>query len=162
MTLNVGDTLPDASLLKQTADGFETVDLGGLLKGRTVVLFALPGAFTGTCDTLHVPSFVRTAEEFRAKGVDDIVCISVNDPFVMTAWGESTGATAAGILMLADPKAEYTKAVGMSFDAPPAGLYDRSGRYSALVVDGKITQLMVDEPGVCDGTKGEQLLEAMG
>mgnify|MGYP003675944645 FL=1 len=138
------------------------VALSSLTKGRKVVIFALPGAYTGTCTTAHVPSFIRTRDQFAAKGVDDVICISVNDPFVMGAWGESTGATHAGIKMLGDSAAEFTKAIGMDFTAPPAGLIDRSKRFSMLVDDGVVTILNEEgSPGECEISAGETLLDQM-
>jgi glutaredoxin/glutathione-dependent peroxiredoxin len=101
-----------------------------------VVIFAVPGAFTPTCHSAHVPSFIRTKAGFDAKGVDEIICVSVNDPFVMKSWGEATGATAAGITMLSDATSTLTKALGLDFSAPPVGLIDRSKRYAMQVVDG--------------------------
>ena len=130
MSISVGDKLPGATVLRMGANGPETVELSTLTDGRKVVIFALPGAYTGTCTTAHVPSFMRTKPEFDKKGVDEIICLSVNDPFVMQAWGESTGATAAGITMLGDAEGAFTNAVGMAFNAPPAGLINRSRRYA--------------------------------
>lgn len=162
MAISQGDTLPDATLVEPTADGPKQVSLAERLKGRKVVIFALPGAFTGTCTTAHVPSFIRTADQFKAKGVDEIICLSVNDPFVMGAWGEQTGAGKAGITMMADPVSEFTKAVGMEFSAPPVGLIDRSKRYAICVEDGKVTVVQEEEnPGVCDMSGGESMLEAV-
>ena len=162
MTIQTGDTLPDATVIANGAEGPEQVSIGELTKGKTVVIFGLPGAYTGTCTNAHVPSFVRTKEQFDAKGVDAILCIAVNDPFVMGAWGESTGATAAGIRMLADPAAEFTKALGMAFTAPPVGLYDRSKRFAMLVEDGTVKLLNAeDNPGECDISAGETLLGQM-
>lgn len=144
------------------AEGPEAVALADKTKGRKVVIFAVPGAFTPTCHSAHVPSFVRTKDQFNAKGVDEIICVSVNDPFVMKAWGEATGATAAGITMLADAGSEFTKAIGMDFDAPPAGLMARSKRYAMVVEDGKVTVLQAEEnPGVCEVSGGEALLDAL-
>ncbi len=162
MTIDVGMTLPEATLLRMGANGPEAVSLHDRLKGRKVAVFGLPGAYTGTCTTAHVPSFIRTAEAFRAKGVDEILCISVNDPFVMQAWGEATGATAAGIAMLGDASAEFTRAIGMDFDAPAAGLFSRSKRYALLAEDGLVRVLQVeDNPGVCTVSSGEALLAAI-
>jgi glutaredoxin/glutathione-dependent peroxiredoxin len=126
MAISVGDTLPEATLLMMGANGPEGVSLHAKLKGRKVVIFGLPGAYTGTCTTAHVPSFIRTADKFAAKGVDEIICVSVNDPFVMGAWGASTGASAAGIAMLGDADASLTKAMGVDFTAPPVGLISRT------------------------------------
>ncbi|MEP1587523.1 MAG: peroxiredoxin [Tateyamaria sp.] len=162
MAISQGDTIPDATLSFMGDEGPATLQLSEKTKGRKVVIFALPGAFTGTCTTAHVPSFIRTKDQFAGKGVDEIICLSVNDPFVMGAWGDSTGATAAGITMLGDPEAAFTKAMGREFSAPPAGLVDRSKRYAMVVDDGKITLLQEDEsPGVCDVSAGEGMLSAM-
>ncbi len=160
--ISTGDTLPEATLIQMGADGPEEVRVSEKTKGRKVVIFAVPGAFTGTCTTAHVPSFMRTKDQFTAKGVDEIICISVNDPFVMSAWGESTGATAAGLTMLSDAASEFTKAIGMDFDAPPVGLISRSKRYAMLVEDGKVVALNLEEnPGMCETSAGEGLLETI-
>ncbi|WP_377510669.1 peroxiredoxin [Octadecabacter sp. R77987] len=162
MTISQGDTLPDATLYQMGSDGPESVQLSSLTKGRKVVIFALPGAYTGTCTTAHVPSFMRTRDQFAAKGVDDVICISVNDPFVMGAWGDNTGATAAGIKMLGDSASELTKAIGMDFSAPPAGLIDRSKRFAMLVDDGVVKILNEESnPGECEISAGETLLDQM-
>lgn len=162
MAISTGDKLPDATLCCMGAEGPEQVSLAERLAGRKVVIFALPGAYTGTCTTAHVPSFIRTAAQFAEKGVDEIICISVNDPFVMDAWGKDTGASEAGIAMLGDSDGAFTKAVGMDFDAPPAGLFGRSKRYAMAVEDGTVTVLQAEEnPGVCDMSGGEALLEAL-
>ncbi|MES0862229.1 peroxiredoxin [Ruegeria sp. SCPT10] len=160
--ISTGDTLPDATLTQMGADGPEEVRISDKTNGRKVVIFAVPGAYTGTCTTAHVPSFIRTKDQFDAKGVDEVICISVNDPFVMHAWGESTGATAAGLTMLGDATSEFTKALGMDFDAPPVGLIARSKRYAMLVEDGKVVALNLEEnPGVCEVSAGEALLDAI-
>ncbi|MFL4469123.1 peroxiredoxin [Tateyamaria armeniaca] len=162
MAISQGDTLPDASLVYMGEDGPETVALSDKTKGRKVVIFALPGAFTGVCSTAHVPSFVRTKDQFAEKGVEEIICISVNDPFVLKVWGEATGATEAGITMLGDADSAFTKAMGREFTAPPAGLINRSKRYAMVVEDGTVTLLQEDEnPGVCDVSGGEGLLASM-
>ena len=162
MTVTVGDVLPGATLLVLGDNGPEAVSLGAKMKGRKVVIFAVPGAYTGVCTTAHVPSFIRTKDKFAAKGVDEIICISVNDPFVMKAWGDATGANAAGISMLADAESAFTTAIGMDFSAPPAGLINRSARYAMLVEDGVVKILHREEsPGVCDISAGEGLLAAM-
>lgn len=162
MTISTGDALPEATLVQIGDDGPAPVALAEKVNGRKVVIFAVPGAFTPTCHSAHVPSFVRTKEQFDAKGVDEIICVSVNDPFVMKAWGEATGAAAAGITMLADAQSEFTTAIGMNFDAPPVGLMARSKRYAMLVEDGKVTLLQEEEnPGVCEVSGGESLLASM-
>ncbi|MBR9862044.1 MAG: peroxiredoxin [Rhodobacteraceae bacterium] len=162
MAIGPGDTLPEAKLAKMGADGPEVVDLNEMGKGKKLAIFALPGAFTGTCSTAHVPSFIRTIDDLKAKGVDEVVCVSVNDVFVMQAWGEQTGATEAGIQMLADGDGSFTKAMGRDFSAPPVGLIDRSKRYAMVVEDGKIVTLQEEEnPGVCDVSGGEAILETL-
>ncbi len=158
MALETGTRLPDANLARMGKNGPEIISLGDQLKGRKVVLFALPGAFTGPCTTAHIPSFIRTADAFRAKGVDAILCIAVNDPFVLKAWGESTGATTAEIELLGDADGAFTRALGMDFTAPHLGLIGRSNRYALVLEDGVITHASVDKPGECDISKGEALL----
>lgn len=162
MTISTGDSLPEATLLHMGANGPEAVALAPKLKGRKVVIFGLPGAYTGVCTTAHVPSFIRTAAKFAEKGVDEIICVSVNDPFVMKAWGESTGATAAGITFLGDADASFTKAIGLNFTAPPAGLFDRSKRFALYAEDGVVKVLHLEEsPGTCEISGGEALLAAI-
>ncbi len=161
MLISEGARLPEAQLARLGAEGPEMVDLNAYIKGRTVVLFGLPGAFTGTCSTIHLPSFIATADEFADKGVDEIICISVNDPFVMKAWSDATGAAEAGITMLADADAAFTKAIGMNFTVPPIGFFDRSNRYAAIVEDGVVSHVNVDEPNTCDITTGSRLLERL-
>ena len=161
MTLAPGDRLPDATLVRMGKDGPEQVQLSEVLKGRKVVLFALPGAFTGPCSTAHLPSFLRTAEDFRAKGVDEIVCLSVNDPFTLAAWAKDTGADKAGITFLGDADGSFTKSLGMDFSAPHLGLIGRSNRYALLLEDGVIKEANVDKPGVCEISTGEALLEKL-
>ena len=162
MAIGVGDKVPGANLVQMGAEGPEAVDLGAKLAGRSVVIFGLPGAYTGTCTTAHVPSFMRNMDALKAKGVDEVICVSVNDPFVMAAWGESTGATAAGISMLGDAVADLTKGIGMEFSAPPAGLIDRSKRYAMHVVDGDVKVMHAEEnPGVCDISGGEAMVDAI-
>lgn len=162
MTIKVGDTLPDVKLLVMGEDGPRQVALGEKLKDRKVVIFGLPGAYTGTCSTAHVPSFMITYDDFMAKGVDEIICVAVNDPFVMKAWGDSTRAIDTGITMLADAESEFTTAIGMNFSAAPVGFVNRSKRYSMLVDNGEIKILNAESnPGECEISAGETLLEAM-
>jgi cytochrome c peroxidase len=161
MTISVGDKLPGASLGRLGADGPEQVDLGALIAGKKVVIFAVPGAYTPTCSSAHMPGFVRNADKLRAKGVDEIISISVNDIFVMKSWGDAMGAMDAGIHSLADGDSGFTKAIGMAFSAPPAGLIDRSKRYAMIVENGIITALNEDAPGVCDISGGEAILDLL-
>ncbi|WP_340107878.1 peroxiredoxin [Pikeienuella sp. HZG-20] len=160
MPIAVGDKLPEANFIELGAEGPAPVPASRLTKGRKIALFAVPGAFTPTCHNTHVPSFVAAAKALSDKGVDEIVCVSVNDPFVMKAWGEATGATKAGIRMLADPESAFTKAIGLDFSAPPAGLLARSQRYSMLVEDGVVKVLNVESaPGEAVCSLGEALVE---
>lgn len=162
MAISPGDSLPDATVLKIGADGPESLALSSLTKGRKVVIFGLPGAYTGTCTAAHVPSFIRTKSEFDAKGVDEIICLSVNDPFVMDAWGKDTGAHEAGLTLLGDAASEFTKAVGMDFDAPPVGFIARSKRYALYAEDGVVKVFQAEEsPGECTVSAGEAMLEAI-
>lgn len=162
MTISVGDKLPQASLLKIGENGPEAVDLASKTAGRKVVIFGLPGAYTGVCSTAHVPSFIRTGDALAAKGVDEVICVSANDPFVMGAWGEATGASAAGIAMLGDADSSFTKALGLNFSAPPAGLIDRSKRYALVAEDGVVTVLQVeDNAGECNISAGESIVDVL-
>lgn len=154
----INDRLPEASLLRIGANGPEEVRLSDKLAGRKVVLFAVPGAFTPTCDSAHMPSFIRNADAFRQKGVDEIICVSVNDAHVMRYWGETTGATKAGITLLADADGAFTRALGLSYSAPKAGMFDRSRRYAMVVADGVVTAFDLDEIGQCSISTGEALL----
>ena len=162
MTITLGSKLPDATLLQMGENGPEDVSMVAKLKGRKVVIFGLPGAFTGTCTTSHVPSFMRVADKLRAKGVDEIICVSVNDPFVMEAWGKSTGAPAKGITLLGDGDASFTKAIGMAYTAPQKAFFDRSKRYALYAVDGVVKVLnQGKETSVCEISGGEAMLEAI-
>ncbi len=159
MSISIGDNLPDATVLTMTDDGPVQVQMSDKFRGRKVVLFGLPGAYTGTCSTAHMPSFVRTRDQFLAKGVDEVICISVNDPFVTGAWGEVTGAHAAGITLLADAASEFTTAIGLNFSVPQVGFVNRSRRYAMLVEDGvvKIYNPEIAKDG-CEISGGETLL----
>ena len=162
MTIEVGQTLPHAMLLQKTAAGPVQIDLSEKLAGRKVVLFGLPGAFTPTCDAAHLPSFIRTKSDFDARGVDEIICVSVNDVHVMELWGRQSGATDAGITLLADGDASFTKAIGMDYSNPAAGMFDRSKRYAMVVEDGVVSIFHPEEaPGVCELSAGETLLANM-
>lgn len=162
MTITAGNTLPDATVLQMGENGSEAVSIAAKLKGRNVVIFGLPGAYTGTCTTSHLPSFMRVAEKLAAKGVDEVICIAVNDPFVMKAWGESTGATAKGITLLADGDASFTKAIGMEFTVPHLAFYDRSRRYALYAVDGVVKVLnQGPESDQCEISGGESMLAAI-
>jgi peroxiredoxin len=145
MAIKVGDTLPDVKLKELGEGGPKDVSIGELTKGKRVVFFAVPGAFTPTCSMKHLPGFVEQAEAIRRKGVDDIACLSVNDAFVMGAWGKASGA-GGKVRMLADGNGEFTKAVGLALDASGFGMGQRSQRYAMIVKDGRVEELLV-EPG---------------
>jgi cytochrome c peroxidase len=157
-TIAEGHTLPDATLLRIGPNGPEAVRLHDRLKGRKVILFAVPGAYTPTCDSAHMPSFVRTAERLREKGIDEIICVSVNDAHVMRYWGQSTGAADAGITLLADPDAAFTASLGLVYSNPAAGMLNRSRRYAMRVEDGIVTSFHLEKPGVCEVSTGEAML----
>ncbi len=160
MTIDVGDRIPEATLAHMTESGPEAVSTGELFKGKKVVLFALPGAFTPTCSAKHVPGFVQKADEIKAKGVDTIACLSVNDPFVMGAWGKDQG-VGDKVLMLADGSAGLTKALGLELDLTERGFGLRSDRYAMIVDDGVVTMLNREEPGAFDVSSAEAVLKAL-
>ncbi|HXQ22569.1 MAG TPA: peroxiredoxin [Candidatus Acidoferrales bacterium] len=146
MAIKVGDSLPADLKLKEMGEGGpKDVTVGEVFKGKKVVLFAVPGAFTPTCSMKHLPGFLEQASAIKAKGVDEIVCLSVNDAFVMGAWGNANNAKGK-VRMLADGNGEFTKAVGLSLDASGFGMGSRSQRYAMIVKDGKVQELLV-EPG---------------
>lgn len=156
MTINVGDRLPDVPLTIATADGPQPTSVGEFFGGKRVALFAVPGAYTPTCSARHLPSYVDKAADLRGKGVDEIACISVNDPFVMAAWGKSDGSD--DITMLADGNGQFADAVGLSFDGAKFGMGKRSQRYSMLINDGVVEQLNVEAPGEYSASSAENLL----
>lgn len=145
MAITVGDHVPDVQVMTMTADGPRPVGTGDVLGTGKVVLFAVPGAFTPTCSDYHLPGFVLRTEELRAKGVTTIACISVNDAFVMGAWGASQG-VGDSVLLLADGNAEFAKATGLELDGTGFGMGPRSQRYAAVIESGIVTEIAV-EPG---------------
>ncbi len=145
MAVSVGDKVPDIEVKRMGEAGPESVKTSDVLGSGKVVLFAVPGAFTPGCSKIHMPGFVQGAEDLKAKGVDKVVCVSVNDAFVMAAWGEAQGA-GDKIEMLADPGAEFANAMGLAFDGSAFGLGTRSQRYAAVIENGVIKELEV-EPG---------------
>lgn len=146
MTIQVGDKLPTVTLTEATAEGPKPVSSDEFFKGRKVALFAVPGAFTPTCSAKHLPGFKQHTEDFKAKGVDAIACVSVNDAFVMRAWGEDQ-AVGEDIVMLADGGGDFAKAIGLEFDASKFGMGVRSQRYSMIVEDGVVKELNVEQAG---------------
>lgn len=157
MTIKVGDKLPEATFMEMTADGPKPVSSADVFGGRTVALFAVPGAYTPTCSARHLPGFVDKAGEFKAKGVDEIVCTSVNDVFVMGAWGKSTNSDAA-VRMLADGNGAFAQALGLELDASGFGMGKRSQRYSMLVKDGVVAELNVEQGGEFKVSSADYLL----
>jgi peroxiredoxin len=145
MTIQVGDRLPDVPLAIAGPDGPQPTTSGEFFKGKKVALFAVPGAFTPTCSARHLPSYVEKAQELKDKGIDEIACVSVNDPFVMGAWNDRDGSS--DITMLADGNGDFTEALGLTMDGSKFGLGKRSQRYSMIVNDGVVEQLNVEAPG---------------
>lgn len=158
MTIKVGDRLPDATFMTPTEDGPAPKTTADVFAGKRVALLALPGAFTPTCSAKHLPGFKTHAAELRAKGVDLIVCVSVNDVFVMKAWGKDQGITDE-VMMLADGNGEFTKAIGLDFDGSKFGMGRRSQRYSLVAKDGVVEQLNVEQAGEFKVSSADYLLE---
>jgi len=167
MTIQIGDRLPEGTLQEYIevategcALGPNTFKVADLVKGKTIAIFGLPGAFTPTCSAQHLPGYVKLADQLKAKGVDEIWCISVNDAFVMGAWGRDQKATGI-VRMMADGSAAFTKALGLEFDLVAKGFGVRSQRYSMLVQDGVVKQLNVESGGF-DVSSAETLLKQLG
>ncbi|MBN9046664.1 MAG: peroxiredoxin [Rhizobiales bacterium] len=161
MTIKVGDRLPAATFKVKTADGVNDMTTDEIFKGKKVVLFAVPGAFTPTCTVNHLPGYLEHHDEILAKGVDRIAVVAVNDPFVMGAWAQSTGGEGK-ILFLADGSAGFTKAAGLDLDLSGGGLGVRSKRYSAIVEDGVVKALNIEEqPGKAETSSAEALLKQL-
>ncbi len=159
MTISVGERLPSTTLIKATVNGPEQVTSDEFFAGRTVALFAVPGAFTPTCSAKHLPGYVENAASLKEKGVGEIACVSVNDAFVMGAWAKSAGAD--GITMLADGNGGFAEALGLTMDGSKFGMGKRSQRYSMLVKDGVVEQLNIEAPGEFSVSSAEHLLSAM-
>jgi peroxiredoxin len=157
MPIKVGDKMPSGTLTVATKDGPQKVNADEFFKGRKVVLFSVPGAFTPTCDAKHLPGFVERAEELRRKGVGTIACLSVNDAFVMKAWGKSQN-TEGKVEMLADGNGEYTKALGLELDATGFGMGLRGQRFSLLIDNGVVKQVNVEAKGEFKVSSAEHAL----
>jgi peroxiredoxin len=157
MAIQPGETIPDVKL--KTTDG-KDVSTADVFRGKKVVLFAVPGAFTPTCSDHHLPGFVTRAEELKAKGVDTIACVAVNDHHVMNAWANARG-TGDHILMLADGNGDFARALGMEADVSAFGLGKRSRRYAALVEDGVVKALQVDQPGRLEVSTADAILKLL-
>jgi peroxiredoxin len=160
MTIAPGDHLPDVELHTMTKDGIKKVRSNDVLGKGKVVLFAVPGAFTPTCSDHHLPGFVARAQDIRAKGVDKIACIAVNDAFVMDAWGRDRS-VGNDVLMLADGNGEFTKAMGLEMDGSGFGLGSRSQRYAAVIEDGVVTELLVEPGPGLEASSAESVLAAL-
>lgn len=158
--IKVGDQIPSMTLTKATAEGPKPVTTDEIFKGRKVVMFAVPGAFTPTCSAKHLPGFVQNIDALKAKGVDEIVCMAVNDAFVMGAWGKDQG-VGENITMLADGSAAFTKAMGLELDLVARGLGVRSQRFAMVVQDGKVSHLAVEAAGGFDVSRAEAVLAAL-
>jgi len=160
MTIKVGDKIPSAKLKHKGESGIDEVTTEELFGGKKVVLFALPGAFTPTCSAKHLPGFVDHAADFAAKGVDTVACVSVNDAFVMDAWGKDQK-VGDKVLMLADGNCEFSDALGLSFDASGFGMGKRSQRYALVAENGVVTALNVEKPGAFEVSSAEAVLKAL-
>ncbi|MBP2227423.1 peroxiredoxin [Azospirillum agricola] len=160
MSIQVGDTIPSVTLKHLTANGMQDVTTDELFKGKKVVLFSVPGAFTPTCSAKHLPGFVQNAEALKAKGVDTIVCLAVNDPFVMRAWGDK-GNVGDSVVMLPDGNATFTSALGLTMDASGHGLGTRGKRFALVAEDGKVTHVAVEEPGKFEVSSAEAILATL-
>ena len=162
MAIGVGDKLPAGEFTLLGAEGPTSLSVEEISKGKKIIVFGLPGAYTSTCTTQHMPSFVERADELRAKGVDGIYCLATNDVFVMQSWAEETGATGADITMLSDGSSDFIRAIGLEFSAPPVGFVDRCKRFAAIVEDGTVTAIGIDEnPGECSLSSGLSILDQL-
>lgn len=157
MSIKVGEKLPEATFMEMTEDGPKPVKTADVFGGKTVALFAVPGAYTPTCSARHLPGFSDKAGDLKAKGVDEIICTSVNDAFVMGAWSKSTG-TSENIRMLADGNGAFAQAIGLEMDGTGFGMGKRSQRYSMLVKDGVVTELNVEQGGEFKVSSADYLL----
>jgi glutaredoxin/glutathione-dependent peroxiredoxin len=160
MAIREGDTIPKATFKRITAKGIEELSSDEVFRGKKVVLFSVPGAFTPTCSAKHLPGFVENADALRAKGVDTIACVAVNDAFVMDAWGKAQG-VGDKVLMLADGNGEFARAIGLDFDGSKFGMGRRSQRFAAVVEDGVVKKLAIEEPGQLKVSSAEAMLEIL-
>lgn len=160
MTIKVGDKMPEGKFTRMTQDGPKKITTDELFKGKTVVLFSVPGAFTPTCDAKHLPGFVEHAEDIKKKGVDSIACTAVNDVFVMNAWGKHAG-VGDKILMLADGNGTYVKALGLELDGTKFGMGTRGQRFAVIVKNGVATQVNIEGPGEFKVSAAEFVLKQL-
>ncbi|GAB4238974.1 MAG: peroxiredoxin [Kiloniellaceae bacterium] len=160
MTIQVGDRIPSATLRYKTDEGIKEITTEEIFKGKKVVLFSLPGAFTPTCSAKHLPGFVEKAADIKGKGVDSIICMSVNDAFVMDAWGRDQK-VGDKVQLLADGNGDFAKALGLELDATGVGLGIRAQRFAMVVEDGVVKTLNVEEPGAFEVSSAEAMLAAL-
>jgi len=160
MAIKVGDKIPTVSLKYMNKDGMQTATTDDLFKGKKVVLFGLPGAFTPTCSAKHLPGFVTHAGDIKGKGVDVIACLSVNDAFVMDAWGKAQNA-GDKVLMLADGNAEFAEATGLTMDGTGYGMGKRTSRWAMVIDDGKVKTLNIEAPGAFEVSSAESVMKAL-
>jgi peroxiredoxin len=160
MTIKVGDKLPSVTLKYMNKDGMQTATTDDLFKGKKAILFGLPGAFTPTCSAKHLPGFVTHADELKKKGVDVIACLSVNDAFVMDAWGKAQNC-GDKVLMLADGNADFAKATGLTMDGTGYGMGLRTSRWAMVLEDGKVKTLNVEAPGAFEVSSAEAVMKAL-
>ncbi len=159
MTIRIGDPIPGAVLSQMSENGPQAISTSDYFTNRKIVLFSVPGAFTPTCSAYHLPGFVENLDEFFSKGVDAVACMSVNDVFVMDAWGKSAGAD--GIDMLADGNGEFAEALGLELDGRAFGMGQRSQRFALVAENGIVTQLMIEEPGEFRVSSAESVLASL-
>jgi peroxiredoxin len=161
MTIQIGERLPSVTFIKATENGPEAIQSDEYFRGRKVALFSVPGAFTPTCSARHLPGFVEKVDEFKARGVDEVACTAVNDPFVMGAWAKH-GAAEGKVTMLSDGNGAFVKAVGLDMDSSKFGMGTRGQRFSMIVDDGVVKELNVEQPGEFNVSSAEHMLSQLG
>lgn len=159
MTIQIGDTIPEITLSTMTEDGPEPFSTTEIFRGKKVILFSVPGAFTPTCSARHLPGYVDHVDQFHAQGIDTVACMSVNDVFVMNAWSKSAGADK--LLMLADGNGEFARALGLELDASMFGMGHRSQRFALLAEDGVVSKLFIEGPGEFRVSSAEHVLASV-
>lgn len=160
MTIKVGDRIPSVALMHLKDGAAHPVQSDEIFKGKKIALFAVPGAFTSTCSVKHLPSFINNADALRAKGIDEIICIAVNDPYVMRAWGEQNNAQGK-VTMISDGNGDFTRALGLEADMARFGMGKRSRRFSMIVDNGVVKVFNLEEPGAFGASSGDHLLKQL-
>ena len=158
--IQIGDTIPSVKVTAATAEGPQEISTADVFRGKTVVLFAVPGAFTPTCSARHLPGYIENVDALKAKGVDEVVCLAVNDAFVMGAWARDQGVDGR-LLMLADGSGAFTKALGLELDLTARGLGIRAQRFALVAEDGRVMHLAVEEPGGFEVSRAESVLAVL-